>query len=112
VFTAATSEFAPPVEYAVAVDRFLASADLSAGSRRVYRIALTTWSWMLVERESPVGRSRRGAAAPVVPLGLLDGVAAPERLATGFAAREAPARRTANWRSFAARCRGGGSAGG
>jgi integrase/recombinase XerD len=85
------------VEYAVAVDRFLASAGLRAGSQRVYRIALTTWSWMLVERSSPVGPSRRGAAAPVVPLGLLDSASAPSRLEAGFAAREvAVGARTAN----------------
>ncbi|GAA1967157.1 hypothetical protein [Catenulispora subtropica] len=85
------------MEYAVAVDRFLAEAGLSAASQRVYRIALTTWAWMLVERESPVGESRRGAAAPVVPLGLVDSDAAPFRLAAGFAAREtAVGARTAN----------------
>jgi hypothetical protein len=97
VFTAVTSDFAPPVEYAVAVERFLASAGLSAASQRVYRIALTTWAWMLVERESPVGTARRGAAAPVVPLGLLDSASAPSRLEAGFAAREAAVgARTAN----------------
>jgi integrase/recombinase XerD len=88
---------APPVEYAVAVDRFLAAAGLSAASQRVYRIALTTWAWMLVERESPMGASRRGAVAPVVPLGLVDSASAPARLAAGFAAREAAVgARTAN----------------
>ncbi|HEY3479672.1 MAG TPA: hypothetical protein VGL02_12315, partial [Streptomyces sp.] len=66
-------------------------------SQRVYRIALTTWSWMLVDRESPTGAARRGAPAPVVPLGLLDSVSAPARLAAGFAAREAAVgARTAN----------------
>lgn len=97
MFTAVTTDFAPPVEYAVAVDRFLASAGLSAASQRVYRIALTTWAWMLVERESPTGTARRGAPAPVVPLGLLDSPSAPSRLAAGFAAREAAVgARTAN----------------
>jgi hypothetical protein len=101
VFTAAVDAegfgFASPVEWAVAVDRFLASAGLSQGSQRVYRIALTTWAWMLVERESPVGASRRGAAAPVVPLGMVDSESAPARLAAGFAAREAAVgARTAN----------------
>ena len=33
-----------PVEYAVAVDRYLAAADLGAASRRVYRISLTSWA--------------------------------------------------------------------
>ena len=97
MFTAASSDFAPPVEYAVAVERFLASAGLSAASQRIYRIALTTWSWMLVERESPVGAARRGAPPPVVPLGLLDSATAPSRLEAGFAAREAAVgARTAN----------------
>jgi len=101
VFTAVTDmeepSFVAPVEYAVAVDRFLAAAGLSAASQRVYRIALTTWAWMLVERESPVGASRRGATAPVVPLGLLDSASAPARLVAGFAAREAAVgARTAN----------------
>jgi hypothetical protein len=103
VFTAvddarsARSTIAPPVEYAVAVDRFLTSAGLSPASQRVYRIALTTWAWMLVDRDSPVGPDRRGAAAPVVPLGLVDSASAPERLAAGFAAREAAVgARTAN----------------
>jgi integrase/recombinase XerD len=31
-----------PVEYAVAVDRYLAGASLGAASRRVYRISLTS----------------------------------------------------------------------
>ncbi|MEY9894182.1 hypothetical protein ABIA31_007866 [Catenulispora sp. MAP5-51] len=97
MFTAVTPELAPPVEYAVAVERFLASAGLSAASQRVYRIALTTWAWMLVDRASPVGPARRGAPAPVVPLGLLDSVSAPARLEAGFAAREAAVgARTAN----------------
>ncbi|GAA2064459.1 hypothetical protein GCM10009839_89950 [Catenulispora yoronensis] len=104
MFTAATisgsevgSVIAPPVEYAVAVDRFLAAAELSPASQRVYRIALTTWAWTLVDRASPVGASRRGAAAPVVPLALIDGADAAVRLAAGFAAREAAVgARTAN----------------
>ncbi len=98
MFTAVISEeFAPPVEYAVAVERFLGAAGLSAASQRVYRIALTTWAWLLVDRESPVGAARRGAPAPVVPLGLLDNATAPARLAAGFAAREAAVgARTAN----------------
>lgn len=97
MFTAVDSDVAPPVEYAVAVDRFLASAGLSAASQRVYRIALTTWAWMLVERASPTGAARRGAPAPVLPLGLLDSASAPSRLAAGFAAREAVVgARTAN----------------
>ena len=45
-----------PVEYAVAVDRFLEAAALSASSQRVYRIALRTLGWLLVEQ----GNTGRG----------------------------------------------------
>ncbi len=49
------AELTAPVEYAVAVDRYLAAAALGEASRRVYRIALTTWAWALV------GARRRAA---------------------------------------------------
>jgi hypothetical protein len=52
----------PAVEYAVAVDAYLAHAPLSAGSRRVYRIALAGWAWPLVGLPIPAGAARRGAA--------------------------------------------------
>lgn len=78
-----------PVEYAVAVERYLDSADLSDASRRIYRIALTTWSWALVAREVPTGADRRGARPPVVPLHRLDSRRTPQRLARAFADREA-----------------------
>jgi integrase/recombinase XerD len=61
-----------PVEYAVAVDRYLAEADLRPGSRRVYRISLASWAWPLVGRLPPAGRGRRQARPPVVPLAVLD----------------------------------------
>src|SRR5262249_165198 len=70
-----------PVEYAVAVDRYLSAAHLSTASRRVYKISLTTWCWSLVGQRPPPGRSRRGAAPPVVPLALLDDADACSRLA-------------------------------
>jgi hypothetical protein len=76
-----------PVEYAVAVDRFLAETELGAGSQRVYRISLAGWSWPLVGRLPPAGRGRRGASPPVVPLALLDDPAAERRLATAVAHR-------------------------
>ncbi|MEU6855090.1 hypothetical protein ABZ901_34830, partial [Actinacidiphila alni] len=86
-----------PVEYAVAVDRFLTAADIGDNSRRVYRIALTTWAWLLVEREPPAGPARRSAAPPVVPLALLDAPGAGAALAAAFAARAAAVgARTAN----------------
>jgi hypothetical protein len=76
-----------PVEYAVAVDRYLAEADLAPGSRRVYRISLASWAWPLVGQLPPAGRSRRGAVPPVVPLAQLDDESAPERLAVAVAYR-------------------------
>ena len=65
-----------PVEYAVAVDRYLASARISPASQRVYRVTLTTWGWLLIGRIPPVGAERRGARSPVVALARLDGDAA------------------------------------
>ena len=76
-----------PVEYAVAVDRYLAEASLGAASRRVYRISLTSWAWALVGRPPPHGAPRRGAVPPVVPLALLDRAEAGPRLACALAER-------------------------
>jgi integrase len=78
---------AAPVEYAVAVDRYLAEASLGAASRRVYRISLTSWAWALVGQRAPRGAGRRGAAPPVVPLALLDSAEAGPRLAAALAGR-------------------------
>lgn len=82
---------APPVEYAVAVDRYLAEASLGPASRRVYRISLTSWAWALVGRQPPAGAERRGAAPPVVPLGVLDRDDAGGRLAAAIADRRTTA---------------------
>jgi hypothetical protein len=82
-----SADVATPVEYAVAVDRYLASADLGEASRRVYRIALTSWAWPLVGKLPPAGRSRRLASPPVVPLALLDRADAGGKLATAVAHR-------------------------
>jgi integrase/recombinase XerD len=76
-----------PVEYAVAVDRYLTEAELTAASRRVYRISLAGWAWPLVGRLPPAGRDRRGACPPVVPLALLDEAEAERRLASAVAHR-------------------------
>ena len=63
-----------PVEYAVAVDRFLDAAGISEASGRVYRIALRTLGWLLVDDGlPPSGAARRGARAPSIPLARLDG---------------------------------------
>jgi hypothetical protein len=70
-----------PVEYAVAVDRYLAEAELGPASRRVYRISLASWAWPLVGKLPPAGPSRRRASPPVVPLALLDDETAGPRLA-------------------------------
>lgn len=82
-------EPAAPVEYSVAVERFLDAARLGAPSLRVYRIALHTWGWLLVDRLPPGGTERRGAFAPIVPLARLDGPAAARRLAEAVARRSA-----------------------
>ena len=96
-----------PVEYAVAVDRFLEAAAISASSRRVYRIALRTLGWLLVQDGlPPTGPARRGAQAPTIPLSRLDGAAGARRLQAALehralmvdertAAREAAIVRTA-----------------
>jgi hypothetical protein len=76
-----------PVEYAVAVDRYLAEASLGPASRRVYRISLASWAWALVGGRPPRGTGRRGAAPPVVPLALLDSKDAGPRLAAALADR-------------------------
>ncbi|MBM9506424.1 hypothetical protein [Actinacidiphila acididurans] len=86
-----------PVEYAVAVDRYLTAAGLAEGSRRIYRVALTTWAWALVDRRPPLGHERRNAAPPVAPLALLDAPDAGARLRDAFAVRsQAVGPRTAN----------------
>lgn len=77
-----------PVEYAVAVDRYLAGAHISPASQRVYRVTLATWGWLLIGCLPPTGTARRGAPSPVVALSRLDGDAATEIV------REAVRRRT------------------
>jgi integrase/recombinase XerD len=78
----ASGSWPVPVEYAVAVDRYLDSARLAPASRRVYRISLNTWSWLLIDRTPPQGAERRRVQAPVVPLARLDGPHAAARLHT------------------------------
>src|ERR1700683_3368944 len=77
-----------PVEYAVAVDRYLAEASLGPASLRIYRISLTSWAWPLVGRQPPPGAKRRGARPPVVPLALLDRAGTAARLAAASAERD------------------------
>lgn len=72
---------AAPVEYAVAAEHYLRDAPLSAASRRVYRISLASWAWVLTGQQVPAGVHRRGAVPPALPLALLDGDDAPARLA-------------------------------
>ena len=76
-----------PVEFAVAIDRYLADAPLGPSSLRVYRISLTGWAWPLAGRPAPSGAQRRGARPPVVPLALLDDDDAGGRLAAAIADR-------------------------
>ncbi|WP_405019916.1 hypothetical protein OHV05_26745 [Kitasatospora sp. NBC_00070] len=80
-----------PVEYAVAVERYLAASHLSTGSLRVYRIALATWAWALADRSAPVGPDRRRARPPVLPLALLDHPDAAGRFRGAVARRAADA---------------------
>ncbi|RAG83954.1 hypothetical protein DN069_19555 [Streptacidiphilus pinicola] len=77
----------PPVEFAVAVERYLAAASLSEGSRRVYGIALTAWAWTLVGEDPPAGRARRGARPPVVPLAALEDATVAARVRAALDAR-------------------------
>ena len=70
-----------PVEYAVAVDRYLAESQLGPASRRVYRISLAGWAWPLVGKLPPAGASRRRARPPIVPLTMLEHGDAGRRLA-------------------------------
>lgn len=76
-----------PVEYAVAVDRYLAEAGLGTQSRRVYRISLTSWTWPLAGQRPPDRANRRQARPPVIPLALLEHEDASSRLADAAAYR-------------------------
>jgi integrase len=78
-----------PIEYTVAVDRYLAQAALSVASRRVYRISLVGWAWPLVGKPVPGGAERRRATPPLVPLALLDDLGTGGRLAAALAERAA-----------------------
>ena len=77
----------PPVEYAVAVEEYLAQAPLGPASRRVYRISLAGWAWPLAGKPVPAGADRRRAAPPVLPLAVLDDAAAARRIAAAVAER-------------------------
>lgn len=81
------ADWPAPVEYRVAVDRYLANSSLGESSRRVYLISLTSWAWPLAGRPLPAGQQRRGASPPVLPLALLDDPEADRRLAVAIAAR-------------------------
>ena len=78
-----------PVDYSVAVDRYLARAALSDASRRVYRISLIGWAWPLVGKPIPFGSERRSAPPPLVPLALLDDPGVGARLGAALAERAA-----------------------
>lgn len=78
-----------PVEYAVAVDRYVRAAGLRPASARVYRLSLASWTWPLLGMPPPP--RRRGARLPVVPLALLDDRVAAERLVAAMSERTAVA---------------------
>lgn len=84
---ASAAQVTAPVEYAVAVARYLDAAHIAAASRRVYRVALETWAWLLVARVPPTGPARRGATAPTLPLARLDGETAAETVTAALASR-------------------------
>lgn len=86
-----TASHIAPVEYAVAVDRYLSESDLGEASRRVYRISLASWAWPLVGKLPPGGQSRRCASPPVVPLAVLDDRDARRRIAAAVAYRSSHA---------------------
>jgi integrase/recombinase XerD len=76
-----------PVEYAAAVDRYLAAAGIAPTSARIYRIALHTWAWLLAGTQPPAGNARRGVVPPTIDLAVLDDPATPVRLVDALAAR-------------------------
>ena len=80
-----------PIEYTVAVDRYLDQAELGVASRRVYRISLVGWAWPLVGKPVPSGAERRSATPPLVPLSLLDHPGTGGRLAAALSERAARA---------------------
>lgn len=87
--TADPAGIPPPVEYLVAVERFLARAAIGAASRRVYRVSLAGWAWPLVGEPVPPGAQRRHAVPPMVPLAVLDDPATAARLAAAVTERAA-----------------------
>ena len=80
-----------PIEYTVAVDRYLDQAELGVASRRVYRISLVGWAWPLVGKPVPSGAERRSATPPLVPLALLDDPGTGGRIAAALVERAASA---------------------
>jgi integrase len=84
-----TTSAPPPVEYAVAVEEYLARAPLGPASRRVYRISLAGWAWPLAGKPVPAGPVRRRAVPPVLPLAVLDDAATGRRIAVAMAERAA-----------------------
>jgi integrase len=78
-----------PADYAAAVDRYLAAAGISEASRRVYRIGLETWAWLLDGTQPLIGQARRGVTAPTVALTIFEDPATQVRLVEAFAARAA-----------------------
>jgi integrase/recombinase XerD len=78
-----------PADYATAVDRYLAAAGINQASKRVYRIGLATWAWLLDGTQPLAGRARRGATAPTNAFTIFEDPATPARLVEAFATRAA-----------------------
>ncbi|MEO3863276.1 tyrosine-type recombinase/integrase [Acrocarpospora sp. B8E8] len=76
-----------PETYTDAVEAYLRSAGIAASSRRIYRISLLSWTWLVAGQQPPLGRDRRGAAAPTVAFAALGQAATAEVLAHAFSQR-------------------------
>ncbi|MFE2871901.1 tyrosine-type recombinase/integrase [Embleya sp. NPDC059259] len=77
----------PPPTYEAAVERYLTGAGIAKSSARIYRIALTTWGWLLRGEPAPLGPARRGARPDPFDLAALDDPGLPPVLAELAAAR-------------------------
>jgi hypothetical protein len=76
--------FADPPDLQAQVERYLAVLRLGGASRRVYRIALATWARTLVGARY---ENLAGFRTPALPLGVMDGPGAAERLEAAVAQR-------------------------
>ncbi|MEU8205626.1 hypothetical protein [Streptosporangium sp. NPDC049046] len=76
-----------PKTFATAVDAYLRSAGITASSKRIYKISLTTWAWLARGEQAPLGTDRRGATPPAVALAELEAPGAVEAITAAFVER-------------------------